>query len=236
MIRIFPDANAVAHESAARFSEIARASIAARGTFTVALSGGSTPRCMFQMLADESFLNAAEWTKVQFFWSDERCVPPDHPDSNYRMANEALLSKIAISPDQVHRMHGEEIPPDAAASYAALVTPVRFDLILLGMGPDGHTASLFPGSKVLHETKAAVAANWVEKFNTWRITMTAPFINQAAIVMFLIDGAKKAPALKEVLEGARNPELYPAQMIKPSDGDIEWMLDQAAAANLNVHG
>ncbi len=228
MICILPDAEAVARESAQRFTEIARAAIAARGVFSVALSGGSTPKLMFSMLAAEAFLTAAEWTKVQFFWSDERCVPPDHPDSNYRMANEALLSKIAISPDQVHRMHGEEIPPDAAASYASLVRGMRFDLILLGMGPDGHTASLFPGSKALHETKAAVAANWVEKFKTWRLTMTAPFINQAACVMFQIAGAEKALALKEVLEGARNPELYPAQLIQPTDGDIEWMVDRGA--------
>jgi 6-phosphogluconolactonase len=234
MIHVFPDATAVARESAQRFAEIARAAIEARGIFTVALSGGSTPKLMFSMLAAESFLTPAEWTKVQFFWSDERCVPPDHPDSNYRMANEALLSKIAISPDQVHRMHGEEVPPDAAAvAYATLVAGMKFDLILLGMGPDGHTASLFPGSKALHETKAPAVANWVEKFKTWRLTMTAPFINQAAIVMFQIAGAEKAPALKEVLEGVRIPELYPAQLIQPSDGDIEWMLDQAASAKLH---
>jgi 6-phosphogluconolactonase len=183
---------------------------------------------MFSMLAAESFLSPAEWTKVQFFWSDERCVPPDHPDSNYRMANDALLSKIAISQHQVHRMHGEEVPPDAAAAYAKLIAGMKFDLIMLGMGPDGHTASLFPGSKALHETKAPVAANWVEKFKTWRLTMTAPFINQAACVMFQIAGAEKAPALHQVIEGERNPDLYPAQLIQPSDGDIEWMLDQAA--------
>ncbi len=129
MIHVFPDATAVARESAQRFAEIARASLAARGVFAVALSGGSTPKVMFSMLAAESFLTPAEWTKVQFFWSDERCVPPDHPDSNYRMANEALLSKIAISPDQVHRMHGEEIPPDAAASYCWRSRSRRYGLL-----------------------------------------------------------------------------------------------------------
>jgi len=242
-VSVWPDIDGLAREAASRFAERARAAIAESGAFTVALSGGSTPRLMYSMLAEGPYLSAAEWQKIQFFWSDERCVPPDHPDSNYRMADQALLSRVHPPPEHVHRMEGENpAVASAAAVYARKVRAVldvfeetetpRFDMILLGLGPDGHTASLFPGSAALTEDKELVAANWVEKFTTWRLTMTARLINHAAYVMFQAAGAEKAAPLREVLHGENRPGLYPAQLIRLIDGECDWLVDQAAASLL----
>ena len=203
---------------------------------TVALSGGSTPKLMLQMLADQ-FRDEVEWSRIQFFWSDERHVPPDHPESNYRMADEALLSHVPVAPENVHRVHGEN--PNAAAAaadYEQRIIAVtkqplpRLDLIFLGLGTDGHTASIFPGSEVLHETKRLVAAPYVEKFNSYRITMTLPLLNNGAAVVFLVSGAEKAEIVKAVLEGENE---YPAQAVKPVQGELIWMLDKEAAACLS---
>ena len=200
---------------------------------TVALSGGSTPKLMFQMLADQ-FRDDVPWDKIHFFWSDERHVPPDDPESNYRMANEALLSHVN---GIVHRIPSEN--PDAAAAaneYEQTLVEVtkqtlpRLDLIFLGLGTDGHTASIFPGSEVLHETKRLVAAPYVEKFNSYRITMTLPLLNNGATVVFLVSGAEKAEIVKAVLEGENK---YPAQAVKPTQGELIWMLDKEAAAYLS---
>ena len=200
---------------------------------TVALSGGSTPKLMFQMLADQ-FRDDVPWDKIHFFWSDERHVPPDDPESNYRMANEALLSHVN---GIVHRIPSEN--PDAAAAaneYEQTLVEVtkqtlpRLDLIFLGLGTDGHTASIFPGSEVLHETKRLVAAPYVEKFNSYRITMTLPLLNNGATVVFLVSGAEKAEIVKAVLEGENQ---YPAQAVKPTEGELIWMLDKEAAAYLS---
>ena len=200
---------------------------------TVALSGGSTPKLMFQMLADQ-FRDDVPWDKIHFFWSDERHVPPDDPESNYRMANEALLSHVN---GIVHRIPSEN--PDAAAAaneYEQTLVEVtkqtlpRLDLIFLGLGTDGHTASIFPGSEVLHETKRLVAAPYVEKFNSYRITMTLPLLNNGATVVFLVSGAEKAEIVKAVLEGENK---YPAQAVKPTEGELIWMLDKEAAAYLS---
>src|SRR6185437_16586742 len=205
----------------------------ARRPETVALSGGSTPRLMFQILA-EQFRERVDWSTIQFFWSDERHVPPDHPESNYRMANEALLSHVPVSAMSVHRIRGEN--PDAAeaaSEYEQTIVQVtqeplpRLDLIFLGIGTDGHTASIFPGSEVLHETKRLVAAPYVEKFNSYRITMTLPLLNNGATVVFLVSGAEKAQIVKEVLEGQNK---YPAQAVKPTHGELIWMLDKEAAS------
>jgi len=199
---------------------------------TVALSGGSTPKLMFQMLADQ-FRDDVPWDKIHFFWSDERHVPPDDPESNYRMANEALLSHVN---GIVHRIPSEN--PDAAAAaseYEQTLVEVtkqtlpRLDLIFLGLGTDGHTASIFPGSEVLHETKRLVAAPYVEKFKSYRITMTLPLLNNGATVVFLVSGAEKAEIVKAVLEGENK---YPAQAVKPTEGELIWMLDKDAAAYL----
>jgi len=203
---------------------------------TVALSGGSTPKLMFQILA-EQFRDDVPWESIQFFWSDERHVPPDHPESNYRMANEALLSHVAVSANNIHRIHSENPnAADAAAEYEKTIIAVtkqplpRLDLIFLGLGTDGHTASIFPGSEVLHETKHIVAAPYVEKFKSHRITMTLPLINNGSSVVFLVSGAEKAEIVKEVLEGE---DKYPAQAVKPTQGELIWMLDEDAAAYLS---
>ncbi|HEY0365393.1 MAG TPA: 6-phosphogluconolactonase [Pyrinomonadaceae bacterium] len=207
----------------------------ARRPKTVALSGGSTPKLLYEILADQ-FREQVSWPDIHFFWSDERHVPPDHPESNYRMANEALLSRVPVSADNVHRIHSENPnAEDAASEYEHTIVQVtkedlpRIDLILLGVGTDGHTASIFPGSEVLHETKHLVAAPFVEKFKSYRITMTLPLLNNGASVMFLVSGAEKADIVKEVLEGENK---YPAQAVKPTQGELIWMLDKEAAARI----
>jgi len=232
--------NAVAREAADRWIALARESIAARGRFTVALSGGSTPRALFSLLASEAHRDQVEWGRTVVFWSDERCVPPDHADSNYGMAREALLSKVPIPTGNVHRMRGEVNPERAALEYEQTVrrelptevgAPV-FDLILLGMGPDGHTASLFPGTPAIHEKARLVAANFVPKLNAHRITFTPPLINAAAHVMFLVAGSDKADVLRAVLEGEFKPDVLPAQLVKPVDGQLAWLVDRAAATHI----
>ena len=221
MIRIFENSHELARGAAEHLVALA--------PFSVALSGGSTPKLLYQLLADE-FHTQVPWSRTQFFWSDERHVPPDHPDSNYRMAYEALLSRVPVPDSNVHRIHSENPNAQQAADeYEKTVVP-RLDLILLGLGVDGHTASIFPGSEVVHETKRLVAAPWVEKLNTYRITMTLPLLNNGASIMFLVSGAEKAQIVKEVLEG---PRKYPAQFVQPNNGELIWMLDRDAAAGLN---
>ena len=240
-IHVLPDVPALFRAAADRFVEQAQSAVAARGRFTVALSGGSTPRGLFQDLAATK-RDALPWDKMYFFWGDERHVPPDHPESNYGMAQESLLSKVPVPAANIFRIPAED--PDAsraAASYEATLRSFfqlaagqlpRFDLILLGMGPDGHTASLFPQTKALAEQSHLVVANWVEKFHTDRITLTAPVLNAAREVEFLVAGHDKVEALREVLEGSAAPEIYPSKLVKPTDGKLVWMIDQAAAAGL----
>ena len=224
MIRVFEYSRELARGAAEHFVALAQ-----KGRFTVALSGGSTPKALYQILAEE-FREQVPWPNVHFFWSDERHVPPDHPDSNYRMAHEALLSRVPVPESNVHRVHSENpSAQEAADEYEKVIVP-RLDLILLGLGADGHTASIFPGSDVLHETKRLVAAPWVEKLNTYRITMTLPLLNNGASILFLVSGAEKAQIVKEVLEG---PKKYPAQFVQPTNGELIWMLDRDAAAGLN---
>ena len=240
-IRVLADPPALFHAAAEHFVEVAKATVKERGQFTVALSGGSTPKGLFQDLATAE-RGALPWDKMFFFWGDERHVPPDHPESNYRMANEALLSRVLVPAANVFRIPAEDADASlAAASYESTLRGFfklspgqfpRFDLILLGMGPDGHTASLFPKTKALAETERLVVANWVEKFQTDRITFTVPVLNAAREVNFLVAGQDKADALHQVLEGSDSPELYPSKMVKPSDGKLVWMIDQAAAEGL----
>jgi 6-phosphogluconolactonase len=238
-LRVVPDAASLFHAAAREFAGAAAASIESKGSFSVALSGGSTPRGLFAVLAGDAFRGQVCWEKVFFFWGDERHVAPDHPDSNYRMAREALLAHLTLRDDQVSRIHGENRDATAAASeYESTVRRFfglgenefpPFDLVLLGMGPDGHTASLFPGTTALLEQRRVVVSNWVGKFNAHRITMTAPAINAAARVLFLVSGEDKAPALAAVLEGPREVSQLPAQLIQPRDGSLLWLADRAAA-------
>jgi 6-phosphogluconolactonase len=226
--------------------EVARAAneaVAERSRFTIALSGGSTPRSLFTLLAT-SARASLPWERMFFFWGDERHVPPDDPGSNYRMANEAMLSKVPVPAGNVFRIPAEN--PDAAAAAASYEQTLRkffaleagqvprFDLILLGMGPDGHTASLFPATAALRETSRLVVANWVEKLKTSRITLTLPVLNAAHCVAFLVSGTDKAAALHVVLETDAPGEQYPSKLVQPSDGKLIWFVDRAAASELST--
>ncbi len=243
-IRVVAEEGAFYAAGADLFASSAETAIAKKGRFSIALSGGSTPKGIYALLASEGkWRRAVEWDKVAFFWGDERHVPPDHPDSNYRMSNEALLSRLPIDAGrQVFRMKGEKADAAAAADdYEAVLRrelPAigdwpEFDLVMLGMGPEGHTLSLFPGTKALTETGRWVTKNWVGKFYTDRITVTAPVANHAVRVAFLVRGADKQLALKAVLEGPDEPDQLPAQLIKPTKQPLLWLLDRDAAAMLS---
>ncbi len=235
------DGAEVARRAAERFIEIAREATNANGKFSVALAGGSTPKKLYELLASDEYRDQIEWPKVHIFFGDERCVPPDDAESNYRMANEAMLARVHVPPQNVHRMVGDgdavanaRLYEDELRGYFEEEQWPRFDLVLLGMGDDGHTASLFPGSQALQETSAWATANWVEKFQTFRITLSAPAINHAAHVLFLITGAGKAARLPEVIKGERDTNRLPSQLIQPQaeGGKLEWLIDKDAAANL----
>lgn len=217
------------------------AAATARGTCSVALSGGSTPIPFHQLLASPTYRDKIDWSRIEWYWGDDRCVPPDDPESNYRMARETLLDAVPAPPDHIHRMRTELPPAEAAAAYEQEIQRgfdlsqgqfPRFDFVLLGMGPDGHTASLFPHTAALSVRDKIVVANAVPQLNTQRVTLTAPAINSAATILFLIEGANKADSLYEVLRGARNPDLYPSQLIAPRNGDLLWYVDTAAGARL----
>jgi 6-phosphogluconolactonase len=226
--------------------EVVRAAtdaVAQRGRFTIALSGGSTPRNLYTLIAANASATLP-WDKMFFFWGDERHVPPESPDSNYRMARESLLSKVPIPPANIFPVPTEN--PDAAqvaeryeqtlrSFFAAAPGEFpRFDLILLGMGPDGHTASLFPETAALQEKSRLVVANWVEKLGGSRITFTLPLLNSARCVAFLVSGTDKAAALHEVLEGNAPADKYPSRLVQPSDGKLIWFVDRAAASELSA--
>ena len=239
-VLIYAGAAEVAREAARRFAELAEDFTRDAGRFTVALSGGTTPKAMFRILAEKPFADSLPWNSIYFFWGDERCVPPDHAESNYRMANETLLSKVPIPRENIFRIPAEDEDHErAAANYSETLRTFfaeerpSLDLVFLGMGPDGHTASLFPGTTALCANDRIAVANYVDKFQSWRITLTADTINRARNIIFLVAGADKAPALKEVMEGERNPEQYPSQLIEPSHGALLWMADEAAAKLLS---
>jgi 6-phosphogluconolactonase len=267
LIRL-PDRAALARNAAERFVALAREAIAARGRCAVALSGGSTPRDLYARLASPEFAAHIDWTRAHFFWGDERAVPPDHPESNYCMANETLLSRVKLPAQNIHRILAEQNPVDAARAYeetlrrffdldadergqtrtkekhprssAATLAPhasagVRvpsFDLILLGLGANGHTASLFPHTQLLHETTRWVAAAYIDEVKMWRITLTAPVINAAANILWLVAGADKAATVRAVLRGDHRPDDLPAQLIQPTNGRAVWLLDRDAASEL----
>lgn len=208
--------------------------------FSLALSGGNTPRLLYELLSSAQYQSALDWSNINIFFVDERCVPPDHRDSNFRLAKETFISHGAIRSENVHRIQGEIDPDMAAAEYEQELREffsgkqdARFDLVLLGLGTDGHTASLFPHTEALNESERWVAANWVEKLNAYRITMTSNLINRAANVAFVVTGAEKAEIVQAVLDGPDNPHEMPAQLINPSNGALTWFLDRAAAGLLN---
>ena len=241
-VEVFPTLERLARAAAGQFVHVASQAIAANGTFSVALSGGSTPRPVYSRLASEAFAKRVDWANVHVFWGDERCVPPDDPQSNYRMARDALLDAVPLPRENIHRIRGEDKPESAAAAYERELrtffgtgpdgkTPATgFDLIFLGMGDDGHTASLFPGSPAVRETVRWVSAQYVEAASMWRITLTPVIINAARNITFLVSGGDKAQRLRDVLEGPEQPEVLPAQAIKPVQGRLLWLVDEAAAS------
>ena len=238
-----PDAAALARRAAQYFVEMVEEAVGGRGRARIAISGGSTPKAAFQMLGDprEPWRGRMQWDRLELYWVDERCVPPGDEQSNYRMTREALLDRTPLRPEQIHRMEGELEPDEAAARYESELRNSfrlegaevpRFDLVALGLGPDGHTASLFPHTEALHEMSRLVTANHVPQMDSWRITLTWPVINRANSVFFLISGADKAQILKEVLAGPRDVERLPSQLIRPASGILTLILDESAAAEL----
>ncbi len=235
-IRVVADAEELSRAAAAEFENAARAAVQARDRFTVSLSGGSTPRGLYSQLARDA--HKLPWNKICFFWGDERHVPPDDKDSYYRMVRETLLAHAPIPPEHVFRMHAEESDAARVAEqYEQVIRQFfglkpgelpRFDLVLLGLGPDGHTASLFPASPALHERSRLVTANWVQKFGHYRLTLTAPVFNNAAEVMFLVSGGEKTAALQAVLYSDAPAEQFPAKLVQPANGRVIWLVDRAA--------
>jgi len=244
-ILIVADAQILGRTSAEIIVRQISASLDAKAFFTMVLAGGSTPQYLYTLLAtDARFKAIIPWKRIHFFWGDERHVPPAHSDSNFKMADEAMLSKVHVPSENIHRIRGED--PDAvkiAAAYEDVLrgffdlTPQqfpRFDCVLLGMGPDGHTASLFPETSALRNQGRLVVANWVEKFHSYRITMTAPVLNNAETIIFLVGGKDKAETLQKVLEGDPQPDLLPSQLIQPSHGQLLWIIERAASSRLSL--
>jgi len=249
-VRVVPDAAALAPALADLVATKASAAIASRGRFTLALAGGTTPKAAYGLLADGPFAGRIDWSRVLLFWGDERCVPPDDPLSNYRMVKEALIERVPIPPTNVHRIRGEVDPRDAAADYEALLrgllgvdptadTPAQgLDLVLLGLGEDGHTASLFPNQRAARASRRWVVAEYVPAVTMWRVTLAPAVLNSAADVAFTVAGTVKARVLQQVVEGPYQPDRLPAQLVRPSRGSLTWLVDQAAAAQLSAppHG
>lgn len=236
----------LSRRAAQEFVRLADEAVRARGFFAVALSGGSTPRGLYMQLACDTYREQVSWPRVHLFWGDERCVPPDHPESNYRMACEALINRVPIPKENIYRIPAErEDRARAAMEYEQTLKSFfhadagafpRFDLILLGMGDDGHTASLFPFTSALDETSRLILANYIEKLDVYRFTLTVPAVNQAREVIFLISGASKAPVLREVLEGDCQPQRLPSQFIQPVNGRLLFIVDREAAGKLRQTG
>jgi 6-phosphogluconolactonase len=268
-LAVVPTPGRLARVAAEHIADLASHAIAERGRFVVALSGGSTPRPTYRLLAQDRGMLAIDWSRVHVLWGDERCVPPDHPDSNYRMARRALLDHVRVPASQVHRVKGELPPQEAAAAYRAELAAVlgdlgdrvdppshcgwgtrreqavpgeragRFDLILLGLGSDGHTASLFPGTPAVAERRRDVVPVYVERLEAWRVTLTLPIINDARRVIFLVSGRRKADVLARVHAGgstgedAKAAEQLPAGLVQPTEGTLTWLVDRDAAAALS---
>jgi 6-phosphogluconolactonase len=230
----------LAQSAADRIADFAERAISQTGRFILGLAGGTTPRLTYELLTDSRYKRIIDWNSVHIFWGDERCVPPNHPDSNYHMAKTALLDLVDIPATRIHRIQGEINPQKAADQYERElrdyfqgrlgIARARFDLLLLGLGADGHTASLFPGTPAIRETQRWTAAQHIDQLNAWRITLTPPAINAAKTIMFLVTGSDKAEAVQKVLTAPYQPDAIPAQIVRPDDGNVIWMLDNAAAA------
>ena len=243
IIQTFPSAEDVAQAAVNAFVRSAREAVEHRGRFRVALAGGSTPRRLYQILAEAPHRELVDWSNIDVFWGDERAVEPEHADSNFRMASEALLSRVPLPESQIHRMPAERLDREmAAAEYQAEIARVfgvaadgaapRFDLILSGMGADGHTLSLFPQTLALSETSRWVVANWVEQLRTWRMTMTTVITRSAREILFCVTGPDKAAPAFDVLRGPSVPQRLPSQLLLDCAGTVTWLLDAPAAAKL----
>jgi 6-phosphogluconolactonase len=240
MIRVYPDLESLSQSAAELFTLQSRVAGIACGRFSVALSGGETPRRMYELLATPEYSERIHWPEVHIFWSDERCVPEDDPRSNVRMARKALLDYVPIPPGNIHTIHCATNPQQAAEAYEKDLREFfstqnpNFHLLLLGLGSNGHTASLFPHTSVLNEEQRWVSEVYVEEVGMYRITFTAPFINRAEQVTFLVSGADKAQALEDVLEGPYQPSDLPAQLIRSNGKHPLWLVDKAASHKLTM--
>lgn len=242
-VKILADANELAKAAAEIFIQIVGSTVAEKGTCRVVLAGGSTPQALYSLLASEPYSEQVAWDRLHIFFGDERCMPPDYPDSNYRKAYQSLIRNVPLLPENIHRIPAELEPERAAERYeekllayfSSQIDPTEreaasFDLVLLGMGDDGHTASLFPGTPAIHEDTRWVAAQYVDKLGAWRITLTPAILNRSAHVLFLVSGAGKSDTLQHVIYGSYQPERYPAQIIQPDGGSVTWLVDEAAAS------
>jgi 6-phosphogluconolactonase len=243
-IQVLEDAPATHVRAAEEIAHFAGEAICTHAEFNLCLTGGSTPAATYELLATR-FRLSVDWKEVQFFWGDERCVPPADQASNFGMAQRTMLDKLGLRAEQIHRMRGEDAPERAALEYEDELRRhfsleagdwPRFDLVLLGLGANAHIASLFPGHPALHEDERLALDVTVEAEQPHRVTLTAPAINHAARVMFMVTGAEKASAVKAVLEGPRDPDQYPAQIVAPEDGELLWLMDRAAASLLTKSG
>ena len=238
-LEIVADEAALADAATERFISDASAAIRERGVFNVSLAGGSTPKAMYGRLAAEPLRAKVDWDAIRFYFGDERCVPPDHPDSNYGMARQYLFTPLGIPDDRVYRIRGEAEPQAAAAEYEdvlrrTLGSEPALDLVFLGMGPEGHTASLFPGTFQQFDAQHLVVTTFVEKLHANRVTLTPYAINAARAIVVVAGGESKADALAHVLSGAREPDVYPAQILSPRHGTLTWLVDRAAAGGLSA--
>lgn len=238
-IEVLPDLEALSLRAASTFVSTSRNSIAAKKRFAVAISGGSTPRRLYMLLGSDAYRHQVDWQHVHLFWADERCVPKEDEASNFRTAFDTLLSKVAIPDKNIHRIKGEEVPDKAARDYEEEMRRFfgeserpRFDLIILGMGEDGHTASLFPGSKSLDETVRLAIPVYLEESQKNRITLTLPVLNDADQILFLVAGPSKAAVLFEILGDGEKRKRFPAGMIRPTHGTMTWLVDHEAAGRL----
>jgi 6-phosphogluconolactonase len=242
-IQVFRDVNDIASRAAELILAAANAAVQQNGRFTIALAGGSTPKTLYALLAAEPYFSVMPWDKTFIFFGDERSVPPDDKDSNFRMASESMLTKLSLKPEQVHRIKAENPDPEKAAlEYEQILTSFynlssgqlpRFDVTLIGMGDEGHMLSLFPGTKALQDGGRLVKSNWIGKLYTWRVTVTAPVANNSGLVIFMVTKPDKALALKGVLEGPYEPEQLPSQLLQPTNGKTVWLIDTAAAEKLD---
>ena len=250
-IEVHSDTAHLNRAAAEHFVRLAQAATATQGSFAVALCGGTTPTGMYRLLATPEFADRVEWPRVHVFWGDERCVAPDHADSNYRMAHDSLLRHVPLAEENIHRIPAELEPEQAATRYEEVLRRFftgdlpkraklgegmgqRFDLVLLGMGEDGHAASLFPASQAIREEKRWVVADYVAKIAAWRITLTPVVINAAAHVVFLVTGHSKSKMLQQVLQGPYQPDVVPAQVVHPTSDQLLWLVDAAAGALLSA--